>query len=456
LAELENQHKAARTACADAEAARAAWRMQWADALIALGRPADESPVATEDVLRLLRELDSQLADAAGLRKRIGDIDHDNAAFTAQVHALCDVLSPGADAPQDTTAALVHLRHWRKVLTAERERDTQRTQLRVQIGHARQGIDLLTRGAARLQTELAGVLDAIGTHDLQAAEARLAEAGARALHQSQKASAEDRLRREGDGIETEVLRAELARLSAEDVAGALASAELEARSAQAALEQHAAEAARLKQTLAQREAETSYTDAIAAQNEAAAMAGRVLREALVAKLAACLLDSAMQSVEQQATPAMLKRIEHWFGMLTRGAYPHVGTDQTDDGEAALVLTQAGLPHEPKRVHQLSEGTRDQLYLALRLAAIERHPAALPFIADDILQTSDDDRAEAALAAMLDLSQTTQVILLTHHQHIALLAQRRFGAAVHLRRLDTSQPQTPQASTDAAAHDGLPA
>ena len=56
--------------------------------------------------------------------------------------------------------------------------------------------------------------------------------------------------------------------------------------------------------------------------------------------------------------------------------------------------------EQVQVEGLSDGTRDQLYLALRLAAIEHHVETVspcPVILDDILINSDDARASAALA-----------------------------------------------------------
>ena len=146
-----------------------------------------------------------------------------------------------------------------------------------------------------------------------------------------------------------------------------------------------------------------------------------------------LFGAALDTVEKQATPVMLRRISAWFRRLTGGAYSDVGVEPTADG-AALILTEAAFPDERRAVDELSEGTRDQLFLALRLAAIESHPVRLPFIADDILQTADDARAEAALRALMDLSASTQVILLTHHQHIADLATRLFPGAVCQGRL----------------------
>jgi uncharacterized protein YhaN len=75
---------------------------------------------------------------------------------------------------------------------------------------------------------------------------------------------------------------------------------------------------------------------------------------------------------------------------------------------------------------MSNGTRDQLYLALRLATLEWRLAsgkAMPFIVDDILINFDDDRATVTLKALADLAEKNQVILFTHHLRIVEIARR---------------------------------
>jgi uncharacterized protein YhaN len=75
---------------------------------------------------------------------------------------------------------------------------------------------------------------------------------------------------------------------------------------------------------------------------------------------------------------------------------------------------------------MSAGTRDQLYLALRLATLEHYferSEPLPFIVDDILIQFDDERTRATLEALTDLSAKTQVILFTHHERVAEEARR---------------------------------
>jgi uncharacterized protein YhaN len=48
--------------------------------------------------------------------------------------------------------------------------------------------------------------------------------------------------------------------------------------------------------------------------------------------------------------------------------------------------------------------------------------ALPFIADDLFINYDDGRAKAGLQALANLSEKTQVIFLTHHEHLIPAAE----------------------------------
>jgi uncharacterized protein YhaN len=86
---------------------------------------------------------------------------------------------------------------------------------------------------------------------------------------------------------------------------------------------------------------------------------------------------------------------------------------------------------------LSEGTRDQLYLSLRLAALDMHLGqahVLPFIADDLFINFDDRRSVAGLRALGELSRKTQVLFLTHNDHILPMVAEVFGKDVNIVRL----------------------
>jgi uncharacterized protein YhaN len=91
------------------------------------------------------------------------------------------------------------------------------------------------------------------------------------------------------------------------------------------------------------------------------------------------------------------------------------------------------------VESMSDGARDQLYLALRLASLHNYldsKEPIPFIVDDILIQFDDERAAAALEALAELSKRTQVIFFTHHEHLVELATRCVSPeALFKHRLD---------------------
>ena len=81
------------------------------------------------------------------------------------------------------------------------------------------------------------------------------------------------------------------------------------------------------------------------------------------------------------------------------------------------------------VEAMSDGTADQLYLALRLAALDlrrvSHPH-MPLVLDDVLITSDDERAANILCALARFAEGGQVMIFTHHRHLVDLARATLG------------------------------
>lgn len=141
------------------------------------------------------------------------------------------------------------------------------------------------------------------------------------------------------------------------------------------------------------------------------------------RLAHALLDEALKRFRERAQGPMLLAASRYFQQMTDGQFVRL---VSDDSEAKPVLLAQRANGTQVKVDGLSEGTRDQLYLALRLAALEIRREAgydLPVVLDDVLMTSDDGRSGLALRAIAEFSKGHQVILFTHHAHLINVAER---------------------------------
>jgi uncharacterized protein YhaN len=131
---------------------------------------------------------------------------------------------------------------------------------------------------------------------------------------------------------------------------------------------------------------------------------------------------------------MMTRASEAFRTISRGAYTGLVAQPGRDGDTLIAVSAEG---GSKAADKLSKGTRFQLYLALRVAGYYEFVQArssVPFVADDIMETFDDFRAEEAFRLFAEMAQAGQVIYLTHHQHLCEIVQR-VCPGVRLHRLE---------------------
>ena len=147
--------------------------------------------------------------------------------------------------------------------------------------------------------------------------------------------------------------------------------------------------------------------------------GHLHRRRLLEK-AATLLDETRATFARDHQPAVLREASRWLARLTDGHYTSI---TTSIHEARLeVHDRENKPWNPDR---LSRGTREQVFLSLRLALVrdlERHGVHLPVVIDDALVNFDDSRALAAARVLVefvaDQPQERQMLVLTCHAHVA--------------------------------------
>lgn len=178
-------------------------------------------------------------------------------------------------------------------------------------------------------------------------------------------------------------------------------------------------------TQAQERLETlRMTDAtvVAQQGVQAADALAQELEDLVPMLVAQHILAKAQELAQKGASPFLQEAGAYLSELTQGVW--TGLHVNEQGESPVLVAES--QHDGhRRISELSDGTRDPLRFALRLAAVVRaHRACpMPLVLDDFLVHFDDQRTAAALRLLARVAQqeSLQIIVFTHHDQVLHLA-----------------------------------
>ena len=147
-------------------------------------------------------------------------------------------------------------------------------------------------------------------------------------------------------------------------------------------------------------------------------------------LAERTLEVAIAEWERKSQPEVYQQASRLFAQMTKGAWQTVRMNAEGEIEVLDSVKTATPPQ------LLSLGTRQQLYLALRVALLmtaENVGHSLPILCDDILVNFDDDRRREAVKVLIELSQYRQVILFTCHPSVAALV-REYDCSCNLLEL----------------------
>lgn len=408
-----------------------AWKMQWATQMQGVGLRDDTQPSVVDDFFENVRTLFSKLGDAEKLRIRINAIDEDAAAFRSQVQAMVANIAPElGDVPADDVVVRLNA-----LLSENRSRHTKRQQIEEQIEQATQEIQ---ESNAAIQT-MTDRLDALcveakcdGHAQLDAAERRSADY--RRIKGAIE-SMEQEILDSGEGSTIAELEAQAEGVDPDSLPGCIA--ELN-NAIEDELEPRRIELAEAK---GREEKELELMDGSDHAAELADQAQAVLagirsdaERYIQVKLAGKILRDQIERYRQENQGPLVKRASEHFAALTLGSFDGLMTDFNDRDEPILAGIRPG--GERVTVEGMSSGTRDQLYLALRLASLEKYMDSsepMPFIVDDILVDFDDARSQAALNSLAELAEKTQVILFTHHSRVVEQSGQVSGS-VHVHEL----------------------
>jgi uncharacterized protein YhaN len=408
------------------------WLAEWTTAVARVGLPPDTTPAAGMAFLADAERLARHLQDASNTRRRVDEIDDYLTGYTQQLQLMVGDVAADLSArdPLSALDAIVER------LVAAVEADGA---VRTHREHREQREQDLQTAVQALDSAEARVAQLVSEADV-ADEAELREAVARfgrLLHAEQELERlDDEIKQQSDGRAPSELEAALG--GRDEAALGVTSDELKGEID--VLEAELADAnTRVGALLAERDKVDGTSLAAGAALEAQLALSEIeelTREYLGLRLAATLLQDQITAYRDQHQAPILRRAAPWLARLTCGHFASLDTDFDEKGQTLLEGVRPN--GERVGVAGMSEGTRDQLYLALRLAALVEAAAAqepFPLVLDDVLMTFDDGRTQAALEILGEVSEQFQVLVFTHHQHLRDIARATLGERVTCHELE---------------------
>ena len=404
----------------DARLAEEAWSKAWREACATCWLGQNEIPPTTavvRETLEALSELESALEKRAEWTDRIAKMQRDQIQFRTEVDALASSigLSPSSDTLQLCQAAVDCIAATTKTIGRRLEVEAR---LAVEQDKAR----ALAHETAEVQAQASQMMSLFGVGSLTEVDGHLRAVARKADLEARSTKARDELL---EGVRTDTIE------QAESILDAIDRGSLEA------------ELTALKQRFDDEDGRSR--DLFSARNRAEDTIASVGGDAAVAtldatrrtvllniedkalaylrlKLGTAAADRALRAYRDRHRSTMMKRASEAFALISRGAYSELVTQPSNGNE---LLIAKGFDGGSKIASELSKGTRFQLYLALRVAGYHefaRAHAPAPFLADDIMETFDDFRAEEAFRLLAGMAATGQVVYFTHHRHLCEIAK----------------------------------
>ncbi len=399
----------------DLKTARMEWEEKWNKSLAGLELRQQILPSEALDFLEIIGNCFAKLDKAKELQSRINGIDRDMNKFSGDVQALLGLL--GVDFQKLTPDQAV-------------------LQLHALLGKARQDDEFLKKNDEEIDgliVELESSAKTLLNRDGQMAELLAlakcdqSEDLVEAIRKSTEyqhiheriSEMESSLARISEGISLAEIRRQAGEVDVDELPGRIVSLKRQIE------EELYPRIKGFSELIGKENNELQLMDGSAGAAEAAekmeqvaARIRRLVDRYTLIKLAGMALKNEIERYREEHQDPVLQVASRLFSQLTLGSFKGLRADVDDDGAPVLV----GMRQDSRMltVVKMSSGTRDQLYLALRLATLEwrlQTHEPMPFIVDDILINFDDDRSKVTLKVLADLGKKNQVILFTHHRQI---------------------------------------
>ncbi len=387
---------------------------KWREGLRLVGMPETLSPDQLREVTQRSERIHGFHSRLDQLESEASDREKELAGLTRRIDTLLGESGIEYDVDTDPASRLQTLR---VTLGQQRQLVAQRKELAARFNSLRQTYNRAARELERLEGQKSRMLAVVGADTEE--KYREFAAGHAQVH---------KLREQRQALTDQIAAALVGHIEESLVAAELeeyGQAALEKRweANQASIEQLREEQSHVHQQRGEYHQELKMLGEDARLDEARMELAAIEHEISLVReqwqvLAASeqVLESIRENYEQRRQPETLVEASTFLEKLTEGRYTRIWTRLT--GEKLLVDNSKG---ETLSVEHLSRGTREAVYLGLRLALVDayaRRGAVLPLVLDDVLVNFDSSRARSAARVLRDFAESGyQVLMFTCHDHI---------------------------------------
>jgi uncharacterized protein YhaN len=397
------------------------WQEQWQKAVSGLGLQAEISTLEALDYLESLQTCLDKVKEAGDLQKRIDGIDRDAAGLESEVRAILYKAAPSMmTLPLDQ--AILQLRASFNVAQKD---NTLFDQLSEELESLQAEVSLNEKkmqSANEQMVELQRVAKCEKSEELGSIISRFLE------YQKlldKKAASESTLARIGAGTPIDELFVQAETVSSDELPGQIESIRQDVEEKiNPAINTISQEIGEISNKLVTMDGSGKAAEISEKMERELAKIRRLAEQYTRVKLSSKILQQEIERYREMHQDPVLQIASEYFAELTLNSFTSLKADVNDKGEPVLIGIRTG--GKWTGVSGMSDGTRDQLYLALRLATLEwrmESSESMPFIVDDILINFDDERTRATLRVLAELGKKNQVILFTHHRQLVDEAEK---------------------------------
>ena len=419
----------------NAEAERVDWEKQWQTAIAAIDLQLDGTPEAIASKISVIDDLREHAAEATNIKeKRIETIERDIKSFEQTANQLVQALAPDLSGEDFEISTIELKRRHEEALKTHQHREGLIETISKRQDQINDLIEKQKSGWAKVQP-LMEISNSTSVSELALAVDLSNQS--RTLR-SKLDDVLSSLSEQGDGLSIEELKRECLDVEPDTIQAQEQQAEAELKVIDELLHDDIAahtEAQKELDLLAMGTGDGAINAAIESE-EALASMNDIVEQYLRVWTAGTLMRWAIDRYRQEKQAPMLKQAGDIFSVLTNRSFDslEVRFDERDKMHLMGVRPDGAVVAVPG----LSSGTEDQLFLALRIAAIQDYidrALSLPFVADDLFINFDEERAAAGFEVLRHLSEKTQILFFTHHEHLVTIAQEALGNDVHVLRLE---------------------